>query len=182
MRQAAIGCLGILIGLIVGIVLMVGFFNLGANSNVETPLPAPNASRVDVSITASAAFLNAQLSQTIKQSGFAKQATVSLGAPNVVQVAAVIETTVLGQRVSLNTTTRMRVSVQAGRIVLTVDKVDTGNLPIPQAFLASMIENVRAQAENQINALAQRSLQGTNLRVTNVRITPNDVTVDLVGP
>jgi hypothetical protein len=41
---------------------------------------------------------------------------------------------------------------------------------------------VRAQAENQINTLVQRSLQGTNLRLSNIRITPTELIVDLASP
>ncbi len=182
MRQVAVGCVSAIIGLIVGVILMLGATQvLSKTDTPNIPAPIPSSSRTDVSITPSAAFVNSQLSQAVRQSGLAKQATIALDAPNVVQVTATIETSILGQRVSVNATARMRVSVKGGRILLAVEKVDTGNTLIPQSLIAPTVENLRVQAENQINLLVQRSLQGTSLRVTNVRITPNDVTVDLVS-
>lgn len=110
-----------------------------------------------------------------------KQATIALDAPNLVKVAAMVDVTILGQRINTNATVTMRVTVKNNRIALAVDKVDTGNTLVPQSMINNAIENLRAQAENQINTLVQRGLQNTGLRLANARITPSEMTIDLVA-
>lgn len=181
MRQVAIGCAGAIVSLIIGVALTVGFFSIDSRSTIETPMPVPSGLSKDVSISASAAFLNAQIQQAVRQTNLLKQATVTLNAPNIVQVVAVVDVTILGQRINTNVTVTMRVTVRNNRIALTVEKVDTGSVPVPQSMINSNIESLRAQAENQINAVAQRALNGTGLRLSNVRITPSEMIVDLLS-
>jgi hypothetical protein len=44
-----------------------------------------------------------------------------------------------------------------------------------------MAEQLRAQAEDQINKMIQRELQGTGLRLVNLRMTPSEIAADLAG-
>lgn len=180
MKSILVGCAGAVLGFIVGLGLMLGasqFLKPAVVEDISTPVPAPVSA--DVSITVSAALLNTQLQQVVRQSGLAKQASVSLAAPNVVRAAMVVDTNVLGQRLSVNATVTLRVSVQSGRIVLAVEKIDVGGVTIPQSMLASLVEQLRKQAEDEINRAAQRSLQGTGLRIVGVRMTASTLTVDL---
>lgn len=182
MRQLFTGCLGIILGLLIGV--GVTYAVLSMSSKQITPVgPAPtlSAARPDVSVSASATFVNSQVQQMVRQSGLLKQATVTLDAPNIVRVAATVDVTVLGQRVTANATATMRVAVKSNRIALTVEKIDTGNAMIPVALVSGTVETLRALAEDEINRLVQRTLQGTNMRVVNVRVTPNDMTLDLTG-
>ncbi|MDE3089928.1 MAG: hypothetical protein KGJ80_11160 [Chloroflexota bacterium] len=180
MKSLFFGCLSAGLGLIVGIVLALAatqFFQ--ANSPQE--IPPPPESQAEVSVTASASFINSQMQQAVRQSGLARQATITLAAPNVIRTRTLVDLTIAGQSISVNVTAAMSVTVQKGRITLTVDKVDAGGIAVPQSAIGSTVEKMRALAEDQINRMVQRALQGTALRVSNVRVTPMDLTVDLVS-
>jgi hypothetical protein len=144
--------------------------------------PVPGASRSDVTVTVGASYLNAQMQQIVKQTGLAKQATLTLVAPNLAQINATIETKILGQTISGNATARMRVLVQNGRVLLAVEKIDVSGIGVSQSLVAPVVEQFRAQAEDQINRALQRELQGTGLRLSNIRIASNEIAVDLVNP
>jgi hypothetical protein len=182
MKQLAGGCVGAILGLILGILLTFAAMTFITRQNVlAVTAPTPLATRSDVSITANATFLNSQIQQTIRQIGLLKQASVTLDAPNIVQIAGAVDTTVLGQRITASPTATMRVMVKNNRIVLTVDKIDSGNPTIPTSMMSGTVETLRTQAEDLINRQMQRALQGTNMKIVNVRMTPNEMTVDLTG-
>ncbi len=180
MRSFAIGCVCAIVGLVIGVALAAGVFSFSNRAAAQIPTPIPNASAV--SVTASATYLDSVVQQAARQSGMLRNATVTLESPNIVKVAATVDVTVLGQRVNANATATMRVSVKNNRIALVIEKIDAGTLPVPQSLITSNLESLRAQAENQINTLVQRSLQGTNLRLSNIRITPAELIVDLASP
>ena len=178
MKSLGVGCIGAGLGLFGGLLLALGAFQMQAGSN--SLYAAPSSAPADVSITVSAEYINLQLQPAVQQSGLAQKMTLSLAAPDLVQVATTINANVFGFPVSVDVTVPIRVTVQAGRIVLTVDRVDAGGVPIPQSLLGSEVERMRALAEDQINRQAQRALQGTDLHIANVRVTSDDLTVDLV--
>jgi hypothetical protein len=181
-KPIAIGCLGTILGLIVGIVLTFAAMSMAPKQNLPVePVPTLSSARSDVSITASATFINSQIQPAVRASGLLKQVAVTFEAPNVVRIATTVDTTILGQRVTANATATMRVAVKNNRITLTVEKIDTGNVAIPTTLVSGTVETLRAQAEDQINRLVQRALQGTSLRVINARVTPNDLTLDLAS-
>ncbi len=181
MKNFTVGCLGAVLGLIVGLALaFAGAQFLQSSNSTDVPMPVPP--QADVTITTSAAFINSQMQPAVKQSGLAKQATITLASPNLIQVAATVSASVLGLPLTVNATASMRVSVQRGRILLVVDKVDSGGVTVPQSIIGPTVEKMRASAESQINQLVQRALQGTSLRVSSVRVTPNDLSIDLVSP
>lgn len=182
MKQFVGGCVGVILGLIVGIVLTFAAMTFVTRQNVSAvTAPTPVATRSDVSITANATFINSQIQQTVRQSGMLKQASVTLDSPNIIQITAAVDTTILGQRITANPTAIMRVAVKNNRIALSVEKIDTGNAAVPASVMSGTAETLRAQAEDVINRQIQRALQGTNMRVVNVRMTPNDMTIDLTG-
>lgn len=181
MKNVIIGLAGALLGLCLGIILAIGFFSVGVSSLIETPIPASPASEQFVTVTASEAYLNAQFQQVARQTNMLKNASVALDVPNIIRATTTVDVTVLGQRVNTNATVTMRVAVKSNRIVLTVEKIDAGAVPVPQVTVNNAIENLRAQGENQINNLIQRGLQGTGLRLANVRVTPSAMIVDLTS-
>ncbi len=183
MKSFGAGCLGIVLGLIAGIVLTFGAVQLmGSGSDQPAAKPTLSAGTYDVSVTASLPFINSQLRQAVEQSGLGKQATVTLVSPNVIRVAASVDASALiGIPVTVNATMSMHASVRNGRILLTVDQVNAGGVGVPQSLMDSTVEQMRALAENQINRMVQHALEGTTLRVVNVRVTPNAMTIDLAG-
>jgi hypothetical protein len=179
-KDIAIGCASAILGLVVGVVLTFGVMSLVPKpDSAEKAAAIGGSSRSDVVVTVTASYLNAQLQQVIKQTGLVKQATLTLVAPNIVQVAVVVDTKILGQTISGNATARMRVAVQNARILLTVEKLDLSGIGISQSLVSPIIEQLRAQVEDQINKMIQRELQGTGLRLSNVRVTPSEIAVDL---
>ncbi|MBI5034089.1 MAG: hypothetical protein HZB51_26510 [Chloroflexi bacterium] len=182
MKQLAGGCVGAIMGLIVGIVLTFAAMTFMTRQNVPAvTATTPTPGRSDVSITANATFINSQIQQTIRQSGLLKQASVTLASPNIIQINAAVDTTILGQRITANPTAIMRVAVKNNRIALSVEKIDTGNAAVPTSLMSGTTETLRAQAEDVINRQIQRALQGTSMKIVNVRMTPNEMTLDLVS-
>lgn len=178
MKSLTIGCIGAILGLLAGVALMT--FGSGLFSKPPAPPAAPITSTPpDLAITASAPFIATQLQQTLRQNNLAKNATATFAAPNLVRIGATQDISVLGFSMAVNATVTMRVTVQSGRIVLKTESVNTGSLPIPQSTLDATIEPMRLQAEEQMNRAAQSALRGTSLRVTNIRMTETDVTVEL---
>ncbi len=179
MKTLLIGCFGLIVGLLVGI----AFTMLGSNASSKPAPIAPSArsARPELAITASAPFVSSQLQQALRANGIVKNAIVTLATPNLIRIVASTDVKVLGFQITLDANVAMRLSVQNGRIVLKTDSVDMGGFPVPQGTLDSTVEQLRAQAEDQMNRVAQSALRGTNLRVSDIRMTENDMTVELSG-
>ncbi len=179
MKTLAVGFLGLFIGLIAGLSLFfIGISTTPKQPNPPVTSPAA-AARPELSVIVSAPFAAAQIQQVIRTSGIAKNATVTFAPPNLIRVATNVEVNVLGLPLSINATVSMRLTVQKGLVVLTTDSVDAGGFSMPSSVIDSTVEPVRAQAEEQINRLVQRQLQGTNLHLSNIRITADALTVEL---
>ncbi len=177
MKQFAIGCAGMILGLIVGVILVLSataFLNLGASSMA---IPTPDPRLPDVTVNVTAAFVNTQLQQAVRQSNLARQANVSLAAPNIVRVALTTDVTVAGKALSVDATVTMRVAAQNGRIVLTIEKIDAGGMTLPVTFATQTVERLRAQMEDQLNRLVTRALQGLTLKLINLSVAPDGVTL-----
>jgi len=182
MKTLAVGCLGAIVGLVLGILLTFGAWSLWTRTN-PSPQSAPilDASRGDVTLTISANYLNARLQHIVKQTGLVKQATLTLLAPDIAQINATMDAKILGQTISGSALARVRIAVQNGRVLLTIEKVDVSGIGISQSFVTPVIEQLRAQMEDQINKVIQRELQGMGLRLVNIQVMPNRVTVDLTA-
>jgi hypothetical protein len=182
MRNSALGCCGVILGIVLGAVVMVfamAFLNVNvlAREPVAQELLLPN--RPDVTITASNTFINPQLEQAIVKSGLAMQAHVSLVAPNIIRVESPVNVSFLGQLMTVDATVQMAVAVQGGRITLTTDQVEASGIGLPPSVLGQDFERQRKAAEDEINREAQRSLEGTRLVVSAVRVAPEGLSVDL---
>ena len=181
MKSLALGCVSIVVGIFIGALLIllvapalsVGGLDKAPADSVVAP------SRSDLTISASAPFVNAQIQPAIRQSGIAKEATITFAAPNFVIMSAPVSVKLLGQTIQVSATTTLGLKVQNGRAVLTIEKVDANGFSVPPELLASYTENLRAQGEDQINRLVQRGLQGTTLRLTGIRVSSDAITMDL---
>lgn len=178
MKTFFVGCIGLIIGLVAGAGLVI-FATSTAFKPTSTIAPLVASTRPDVSIAVSAPYAAVQIQQTLRQSGIAKNATVTFAAPNLIRVATTVDVNVLGIPLSLNATVAMSVSVQRGRIVMATDSVDAGGLNLSPSLINSTVEPVRVQAEDEINRVVQRALQGSNLRVSNLRVAADALTVEL---
>lgn len=180
MKSLSVGCLGLLIGLIVGAGFVV-FATSTVFKPTPTSTPPVTSARPEISITVTAPFVAAQLQQALRQGGIARNASVTFAAPDLIRVATTVDVNVLGATLAVNANAAMRVSVQKGRIVLTTDSVDAAGFILAPSFVSSTVEPVRVQAEDEINRIVQRALQGTNLRVSNIRIATDALTIELMG-
>ncbi|MBI3914046.1 MAG: hypothetical protein HY327_07655 [Chloroflexi bacterium] len=171
-------------GILIGVALAFGanfFMQSDAKTFAVTPAPPINSAKTDVSIVIAANYLNTQFKQLIPKNTVIKQPSVALAAPNILKLTGVFDLTLGGQRVSANATISMQVAVQKGRVVLTVDKIEAGGVNVPSSFIGSALDSIRAPMEDQINSVIANSLKGTALKLTNVRATANDLTIDLTG-
>lgn len=182
MKNSVLGCCGIIMGALVGALVM---FAVLSYLNIQVLARPPVAQELllpdqpDVTITASNTFLNPQLAQVIVKTGLVKQANVSLIAPNIIQVQSPVSVSLLGQPMTVDATVQMFVSVQRGRIILTTGEVNASGIGVPSSMLGPDFERMRATAEDEINRETQRSLQGTRLVVSNIRVAPEALSVDL---
>lgn len=182
MKNSVLGCCGVIMGIVLGAAVMLfamSFVNINvlAREPVAQELLLPE--RPDVTITASSTFINPQLEQVIVQSGLAKEAHVSLVAPNIIRVESPVSVSFLGQPMTVDATVQMAVGVQRGRITLTTDKVEASGIGVPLSVLGEDFERLRGAAEDEINREVQRSLEGTRLVVSDVRVAPQALSVDL---
>jgi hypothetical protein len=182
MKNSVLGCCGVILGIVLGAAVMVfamSFVNVNALAREPVPQELLLPDRPDVTITASSTFINPQLEQAIVKSGLAKQAHVSLVAPNIIRVESPVSVSFLGQLMTVDATVQMVVGVQGGRITLTTDKVEAGGFSVPPSALGQDFERQRRATEDEINREAQRSLEGTRLVVSDVRVAPEGLSVDL---
>ncbi len=177
MKGFSIGCAGFIVGLIAGMAFFLAVFLFVMPRSAQALTPPPTvAGQPDVSVTVSAALVNAQLQQSLRQYNVVRQATVTFASPNIVRGAFNVQTSVAGVALSTNATVSMHATVQNGRVVLAVDSVDTGGLNLDQSVTAPAVEQVRALMENQINQMLQSSLQGTHLTLIGLVTTPSTIT------
>ncbi len=182
MKSFVLGCSSLFVGVLLGAaVVFVVMYTLNARAPARQPVNEAVLlpDRPDVTITASSTFLKPQLEQVIVKTGLVKQADVSLIAPNIVQVKSPVALSLFGQSMNVDATVKMLVSVQRGKIVLTAGDVEASGFTVSPSVLGSDFERVRAAAEAEINREAQRSLQGTRLAVSNVRVAADALSVDL---
>lgn len=178
MKTLSVGCLGLIIGLIAGAGLVL-FATSNAFKPSPTVAPPADSARSEISINVSAAYAAAQVQRALRASGIAKNAAVTFAAPNLIRVATTVEVNALGIPLSVNANVAMSVAVQRGRIALTVESVDAAGFTLSPSVISSTVEPVRAQAEDEINRVVARALQGSTLHVANIRIAPDAVTVEL---
>lgn len=172
MKSVGMGCLGIGLGVIVGIGLAFGANALfaGRAPNIAAPTLLPG--QPDLTVTTSAAYLNTLVQPLARATGLARQATLSFSTPNLCRAVVVSD---LGTALTLNATITMRVAVQNGRITLTVQDTQVSGTSIAQVVVAQQVEKIRAQAEEQINRQLQRAVQGTGMRLVGIAFTPSEV-------
>ncbi len=176
MKAFTVGCLGVVLGVLGGVIVVLGVLMI-APQNVEQDIQTFNPVRPDVAVTVSANMVNAQLQPLIRQSGMLQNPTVTLAAPNTIQLNGVMTQSILGQPLAINTITTMHVSTQNGRVLLSIDKVDAGGVNVPPSIYQQAIESDRAQMEDQINQMMQRSLQGSPLKLSNILVAPDGITL-----
>ncbi len=182
MKNSVLGCCGVILGIALGAVVMVfvlSFVNVNAFAREPVAQEQLLPNRPDVTITASNTFINPQLEQAIVKSGLAKQAHVSLVAPNIIRVESPVNVSFLGQLMTVDATVQMAVGVQGGRITLTTDKVEANGFGLSPSVLGQDFERQRKATEDEINREVQRSLEGTRLVVFDVRVAPEGLSVDL---
>ena len=178
MKELVIGLISAGLGLVAGAGLMFGANYLAsASGGANLPTPAAYVGQPDISVALSATFLNAQMQPAVKQLKGVRQATLTLAAPDSVRVVMLADVVVGGQSIAVNATVSTRVAVKNGRIVLTIDRVDTGGVSVPQAIVTQMTEQMRVQMEDQLNRAMQRTLQGLVLRLVNINVTPTELTL-----
>ncbi len=182
MKNSALGCCGVILGTVLGAIVMVfalSFVNGSVLAREPVAQEVSLASRPDVTITASNTFITPQLEQVIVKSSLVSQAHVSLVAPNIIRVESPVNINFLGQLMSVDATVQMAVAVQRGRVTLTTDRVEASGISVPPSVLGPNFERLRAAAEDEINREIQRSLAGTRLVVSDVRVSPEQLSVDL---
>ncbi len=179
MKTLTLGCVGAMAGLVLGILLTLGASSLWTPTHVAQAMPIANVTRGDVTITISAKYLDAQLQHIVKQTNLAKQATVTLVAPDRARVQATLDTNILGRTLSANTTIEVRLAVHNGRVALSVERIDVSGVGVARVLVTPLVNQWRAQAENHINTALQRELQRTGLRLTGLRITPSELVIEL---
>ena len=140
--------------------------------------PLSLTARPDISVFADANYVRPQLESAIRQTGIVKQAQVELAAPNLVLVTTPVAITLLGQPLQVDATTTMSVGVQNGRAVVSVEKIDASGVEVPRDFYLPVVEKLRVQGEDQLNRLVQSGLKGTGLRLANIRMAADGVTID----
>ena len=178
MKSLGIGCLGALIGLFLAVPLAVGAELLANPQGATNPVvPASQSVQPDVTVVASAAFVNTQFQAALKQSKLANQGTIAFAAPNLARIAMPVDVTLLGQSLTVDATVSLHALAQNGRIVVVVDAVDVAGFNVAESLVQQPVEQSRVLLEDEINRLMQQTLKGTGLVLVNVTATSDNVSL-----
>lgn len=182
MRTAAFGCMSALIGVMIGALLVLTAALMVAPGLFQAKPPDDTVllpDRPAVSVTASTQYLAQLMQPEIAKTGIARQATISLAPPNLIRIHSIEDFNLLGETVSVATTVTLGMTVQNGRIIVSVVGADAGGIEVPPELLRPLVEQLRAQGEQQVNAFVQQSLQGSRLRLSSIRIVAEGLTLNL---
>ena len=178
MKSLGIGCLGALLGLLLGVPLALGADLIaGPHTTSNASVPAFQASQSDITVVASAAFINTQFQAALKQSKFANQGTITFAAPNSARIAMPVDVNLLGQALTVDTTVSLHALAQNGRIVVVVDTVDVAGFGFAGSLVKQPVEEARVLLEDEINRIMQQTLKGTGLVLVNVTAALDNVTL-----
>ena len=179
MKSLGIGCLGALIGLLLAVPLAVGAELFASPRGTSNPvIPSAQASQPDITVVASAAFVNTHFQAALKQSKLANQGTIAFAAPNSARIAMPVDVNLLGQSLTVDATVSLHALAQNGRIVVIVDSVDVAGFGFAGSLVKQPVEQARVLLEDEINRLMQQTLKGTGLVLVNVAAAPDNVTLE----
>ncbi len=178
MKSLGVGCLGVLMGLVVGVILVLGTSLFMGTRGLGNPLVQPvDSGQPDVTVVTSAAFLNTEFQAAVRQNNLARSATISFSEPNAARISIPVNVTLLGQSMAVDATVSARAIVQNGRVVVIVDNIDVAGVNITGSLVKQPVERVRALLEDEINRLMQQELEGTGFRLINLNASPDSVTL-----
>jgi hypothetical protein len=178
MKSLGIGCLGALLGLLLAVPLAVGAGLVASPRGTTQPVVQSSESgQPDITVVASAAFLNTQFQTALKQSKLGNQGTISFGAPNSARIAMPVSVNLLGQPLTVDATVSLHALAQNGRMVMVVDTVDVAGFNFAGSLVKQPVEQARVLLEDEINRLIQQTLKGTGLVLVNVTAAPDNVTL-----
>ena len=165
-------------GLFLGVPLALGADLFVAPHTTGNPaVQASQAGQPDITVVASAAFINTQFQEALKQSKYAKQGTIAFAAPNSARIAMPVNVNLLGQALTVDTTVSLHALAQNGRIVVVVDTVDVAGFGFAGSLVKQPVEEARVLIEDEINRIMQQTLKGTGLVLVNVTAAPDNVTL-----
>jgi hypothetical protein len=178
MKSLGVGCLGTLLGLVLGVILLLAADLFVGTRGSSDPVVQPvDSGQPDVTVVTRAAFLNTEFQAAVKQNNLARSATIAFSEPNAARISMPVDVTLLGQTLTVDASVSAHAIVQNGRIVVVVDNVDVGGMNVAGSLVKQPVERARVLLEGEMNRLMQQELQGTGFRLINLDASPESVTL-----
>lgn len=174
------GCLlGILFGVLVSVLLFVGYSFFNSPENLQL-VPASGAADADLAVTIQQQYLNDQLRKYMAARGMnVSDLSLALHAPNRAEATMTMPIDVLGESITLKPHATLHFGVSKGVVSIEVDKVDISGFDVPQDVINQQTGTFKQSAEDQLNTELKKSLANSGLHVTGIELTEGALTIKL---
>lgn len=181
-----------LLGIAAGAVAMgiVHIPILNTETNVESspplqPLPAPSSPpsqpppaqtslNADMVLTLSERYVSKLLIQGLPQGGAVQNAQIDVRENNLADIQATVR---VNESLTVKPTLSLALDVQAGRLVIDVQKVDLGGFGIPQSLIEPQIADLKQNTETELNRQLADFQKSTGLKLQALSTTNTGLTL-----
>jgi hypothetical protein len=127
----------------------------------------------DMIVTLSERFLNRRIVEGMPQGGDVSDPRIDLHANDLANFTATVRTGFL----TLNPDASVKFSVQRGRIIVDVLKVDVGGFGVPNSMIQPQVDNLKATAEDELNEQFAEIQRSTGLTLKSLSTTENSLSL-----
>lgn len=140
------------------------------------PVPA-QVQNPDMTITLSERFMNQQLQAGMPSNGDVRDVSLDLHTGNRADVNSSITVSFFGSNIDLRPRAALFLSVQNGRVTITVGQIDVGGFGIPSSLVESQAAQLRQTAEQQLNQQLTQFTATTGLKLQSAATSEDSVTL-----
>ena len=187
MRRVIVAVLGIFV--VIGIVACA----LGANVVVAPtatprivvqsapslqPAPSQATDNADMTVTLSERYMNKNIARGLAQGGQVQSAQLDIQSNAVVVIDAVVQ---VNPQLRLSPRVTTQLTVENGRIVVNVQKVDVGGFGVPSNLIEPQINQMKQNAETNLNTQLANFTASSGLKLQALSTTENSLSLFFVG-
>lgn len=142
--------------------------------DAEQSTTNPNA---DLTLTLSERYLNKQLTQGLPRDGAVQNADLDIRANNLAELLATVE---VNTSLTVKPKLSLALSVQNGRMVIDVKKIDVGGFNVPQSWIEPQIAELKETTEKEFNRQFAELEKSTGLKLLSLSTTKDTLTLRFV--
>lgn len=136
------------------------------------PLPTEATDNADMVVTLSERYLNRQLLEGLGQGGEVSNVQLDLHAGQAADVTAQVR---MNSSITLRPKAALKLTVNNGRVGISVQKVDVGGVGVPNNIIEPQIAELQRTAETELNRQLGSLQQNSGLRLSALASTENSL-------